>query len=116
MAIRFANGFPMVLGLASWILYMIFLRLLANFLNQKVTGDAANKLLLHGLLLFVAAPIGFLLVGIGLLYLLGCLGFLILLVLFPVILIGYVILIARFLTRILEVIGTLRQVILSHEL
>ncbi len=113
--VMFLLDFPdvlgMLMGLVSWILFMVFLSRLAAFVREGVLSQTCMELLWHGLILFLAAPLGLVVVGFGLRFL-PCIGPLI----FLALLLGYIVYLIKFLFMILEAIGSLRQVIVRYEL
>jgi hypothetical protein len=113
--IAFLIDFPevvaMLLGLASWILFTLYMRRLATYLGERVTADQAEQILWRGLLLFVAAPVGLAGIGFALRYI-PCIGPLF----FLGLVLAYIIYVIKFLFKILDVLGSLRQVIVSREL
>jgi hypothetical protein len=107
------RGLPSLLvapmGLASWVLFMLFLRRLASYLKQQPVAAEALALLWWGLLLVVLPPVVLLLLSLVLRFLPW-----LSIIALPVGLIAWVVLAIKFLIRLLALIGTLRQLILSR--
>jgi hypothetical protein len=107
------RGLPSLLvapmGLASWVLFMLFLRRLASYLKQGPVAEEALGLLWRGILLVVLPPVVLVLVSLVLRFL-PCLS----IIAIPVGLIAWLVLAIKFLFRLLALISTLRQVILSR--
>src|SRR5262249_49022732 len=47
-----------LIGLVSWVLFMLFLRKVAYYLDADESGDQAMHLIIKGLLLLVGIPLG----------------------------------------------------------
>jgi hypothetical protein len=61
-----------VFGLVAWILFMLFLRKLAYYLDAEDCGDEAQHLLIKGLLMLIGLPVALIVAGI--IALLTCCG------------------------------------------
>jgi hypothetical protein len=98
-----------VMGLASWALFMIFLRQVATYVDEQAGADESSLILIQGLFLLFFSPVVFFL-GLMLAAVLPCIGALI----FLGIVVYAIYLYLMFLKRQLDLIGTLRQVIYSR--
>jgi hypothetical protein len=104
------RGASALLSLAAWVLFMVFLRNLAYFFDEQTTGDESVSVTITYLVsatFGLAAVVG---LSIFLDALLPCIGAVFALVL----IICYVIWMIKVLFRILNLIGSLRQVIRSR--
>jgi hypothetical protein len=96
------------LGLVAWILFMLYLRKLAFYLNANDCADLARGIIFQGVALLFVPPLVLILFGL-LSNLSGQTGLFICFSIFLVI--GWIILAIRFLNVLLDFIGTLRNVI-----
>jgi hypothetical protein len=96
------------LGLVAWILFMLYLRNLAFYLDANDCADLARGIIFQGVALLFAPPLVLILFGL-MSNLSGQSGLFVCLSIFLVI--GWIILAIRFLNVLLDFIGTLRSVI-----
>jgi hypothetical protein len=102
-----------LLGLASWILFMLFLRALSFFLSEDTMGREAERLLIRGLVLLLLVPIT---VSVLLFLIVLAVPILIFFVV-PVAFLAsiyWIVLAIKFIFEVLNLIGSIRQVIRSR--
>jgi hypothetical protein len=111
--LRWPSVLTAPLWVPSWILFLFFLRNLSEYLRERACAAEALQAVWHWLGLSVGMPVLIALLGAGA-YFLGFVGFCLFMVVGSALMLVWLAWAIKYVVRVLDLIGSLRQVILSR--